>query len=117
MSIAVEKEGIEILEFHVAPQVNPPNGLPYHEWSVEFANDPADIGALALMIDRLMQEKNVYYRDLIEGKVLRKLVIRKISKNGFVNFMRARGKLGGQNKVPRLANDRQYADELSKFAE
>ena len=117
MSIAVKKEGIEVLEFHVAPQVNPPNGLPYHEWSIEFANDPGDICALAIMIDRLMQEKNVYYKDLIEGKVLRKLVIRKISKNGFVDFMRPRGKLGGQNKVPRLANDRQFADELSKFAE
>ncbi len=115
MSLTLEEEGASVVEFHVAPQVTPKDGLPYHEWFVEFAKDPGDIDSIAIRIDRLMQEKNVYYRDLIEGKILRTIVIKKIEKNGFIDFMKSRGKLGGQNKVPRLANDRQYADELSKF--
>jgi hypothetical protein len=115
MCIAAEKEGAGVLEFHVAPQVNPENGLPFHEWFVEFATAPTDINSMAATIDKLMQETNIYYRDLIEGKILRAAVVTQVAKDGFVDFMRARGKLGGQNKVPRLANDRQYADELSKF--
>ncbi|MFA6277687.1 MAG: GH3 auxin-responsive promoter family protein, partial [Pedobacter sp.] len=115
LSVANE-EGIEITEFTVAPQVNPPDGeLPYHEWFVEFVGTPKDIKAFSEKVDLALQQKNIYYFDLIEGKILQKLIIRPLKKDAFVNYMRAEGKLGGQNKVPRLSNDRKLAEVLEKY--
>lgn len=109
-------ENIEITEFTVAPQVNPPSGeLPYHEWFVEFARAPKDITTFSEKVDLALQKKNIYYFDLIEGKILQKLIIRSLQKDAFVNYMRAEGKLGGQNKVPRLSNDRKLAEVLEKY--
>jgi len=109
-------EGIGITEFTVAPQVDTPHGeLPYHEWFVEFSNAPGDLPAFAKKVDEALQKKNIYYFDLIEGKILQPLVIRPLKKDAFVAFMRGQGKLGGQNKVPRLSNDRKIADELKGF--
>lgn len=109
-------EGVEITEFTVAPQVSPPVGeLPYHEWFVEFVVPPKELKAFAEKVDLALQQKNIYYADLIEGKVLRPLIIRSLQKDAFVNYMRAAGKLGGQNKVPRLSNDRKIADALTQF--
>jgi hypothetical protein len=98
-------------EFHVAPQVNPDHGLPYHEWFIEF-NQTCSIAELEKLLDNKMQEQNVYYRDLIEGKVLRPLKITSVRQGGFNTYMKSQGKLGGQNKIPRLANDRKIADIL-----
>ena len=115
MSIAKE-DGIEIVEFTVAPQVNPPHGeLPYHEWFIEFGNEPNDLKDWAQKVDKALQKKNIYYFDLIEGNILQPLVIRSLKKDTFINYMRSQGKLGGQNKVPRLANDRKIADELKEY--
>ena len=109
-------QGIEITEFTVAPQVNPPKGeLPYHEWFIEFGKQPEDLQRFSEDVDKALQAKNVYYRDLIAGKILQTLVIRSLEKDSFINYMRSQGKLGGQNKVPRLSNDRLIADELKKF--
>ncbi|RZL61863.1 MAG: hypothetical protein EOO93_11655, partial [Pedobacter sp.] len=109
-------EGIEITEFTVAPQVNPPAGeLPYHEWFVEFANEPKDLKAFSEKVDLALQKKNIYYFDLIEGKILQQLIIRSLQKDAFVNYMRAEGKLGGQNKVARLSNDRKLAEVLEGY--
>jgi hypothetical protein len=115
MSVANE-EDIDVVEFTVAPQVNPPKGeLPYHEWFVEFGKKPADLKAFALKVDKALQKKNIYYFDLIEGNILQPLIIQSLEKDAFINYMRSQGKLGGQNKVPRLANDRRIADELGKY--
>lgn len=103
---------LRVKEFHVAPQVAPKDGLPYHEWFIDFDGNPANLDAFANKLDDLMQAKNIYYRDLITGKVLSKLKITLVKPDGFNTFMKARGKLGGQNKIPRLANDRQVAQEL-----
>jgi len=112
LSIANE-EGIGITEFTVAPQVNPGKGeLPYHEWLIEFSKAPDDINAFSKKVDKALQKKNIYYFDLIEGKILQPLVIRPLQKDAFVDYMRAEGKLGGQNKVPRLSNDRKIAEGL-----
>ncbi len=117
LSVANDEE-VEITEFTVAPQVNPEEGqLPYHEWFVEFAKAPKDINSFSEKVDLALQKKNIYYFDLIEGKILQKLVIRSLKKDAFVNYMRAEGKLGGQNKVPRLSNDRKLADGLEKYIE
>lgn len=106
-------EGVEITEFTVAPQVNPKAGeLPYHEWFVEFKKAPKDLAAFSLKVDKALQKKNIYYFDLIEGRILQPLFIRPLQKDAFVSYMRAEGKLGGQNKVPRLSNDRKIADGL-----
>ena len=115
LSVAKE-EAVEITEFTVAPQVSPANGeLPYHEWFVEFGKPPADLDSFRLKVDKALQEKNVYYFDLIEGKILQPLIMRSLQKEAFINYMKAKGKLGGQNKVPRLSNDRSIAEGLEKF--
>lgn len=113
LQIAIEGTQIRVNEFTVAPQITPLEGLPYHEWLIEFENEPEDLTAFAQKIDDAMRKQNVYYEDLISGKVLRNLVISKVAKNGFQNYMRSIGKLGGQNKTPRLSNDRNIADQLN----
>jgi hypothetical protein len=112
------EEGVGITEFTVAPQVATPQGeLPYHEWFVEFSSPPADLAAFSKKVDEALQKKNIYYFDLIEGKILQPLIIRSLKKDAFVSYMRGQGKLGGQNKVPRLSNDRKIADDLSSFTD
>ncbi|SFG89524.1 GH3 auxin-responsive promoter family protein [Pedobacter insulae] len=109
-------EGVEITEFTVAPQVNAPAGeLPFHEWFVEFGSAPKDIVSFSKKVDEALQQKNIYYFDLIEGKILQPLIIRTLQKDAFVNYMRKAGKLGGQNKVPRLSNDREIVSSLEKY--
>ncbi|WP_452225459.1 GH3 auxin-responsive promoter family protein [Lacinutrix chionoecetis] len=110
---ATENSSVRINEFTVAPQINPASGLPYHEWFIEFENEPESISVLAQQIDTALQQQNSYYLDLISGKVLQPLKISVIRKKGFQNYMKSIGKLGGQNKIPRLANDRKIADALN----
>ncbi len=105
---------VEIVEFTVAPMVTPNEGLPYHEWLVEFAVPPKNMSQFIEDINQRMSELNVYYDDLIVGAILRKLVLTSLKKGAFINYMRSQGKLGGQNKVPRLSNDRKIADALEK---
>ena len=112
LSVA-QKQGIDIIEFTVAPQVTPPEGgLPYHEWLIEFGTQPQNMEQFAALVDEALQQKNVYYKDLLAGNLLRTLKIRSLEKNAFINYMKSEGKLGGQNKVPRLSNDRKIADQL-----
>ena len=112
LKTATEGTPIRVREFTVAPQVKPETGLPYHEWCIEFDQAPEDMVAFETALDAEMEKQNVYYQDLIQGKVLRKLVVKPIIKQGFEKYMKSIGKLGGQNKVPRLANDRKIADAL-----
>ncbi len=105
---------VEIVEFTVAPMVAPSEGLPYHEWLVEFAVQPQNMSKFIDDINQKMTELNVYYDDLIVGSILKKLVLTPLKKGAFINYMRSQGKLGGQNKVPRLSNDRKIADALEK---
>jgi hypothetical protein len=88
--------------------------LPYHEWFIEFENEPNNLEEFALQIDNAMRKQNIYYDDLIVGKVLRTLVITKVIKNGFKDYMKSIGKLGGQNKLPRLSDNRIIADKLER---
>lgn len=107
------EQKIKIVEFTVAPQISPAEGgLPYHEWFIEFDQAPTDINLFSTLLDQQMVEQNIYYQDLIEGQILRPLVIRPLQRNAFREFMKKQGKLGGQNKVPRLSNDRKIADVL-----
>ncbi|HQA74775.1 GH3 auxin-responsive promoter family protein [Flavobacterium sp.] len=117
LQLAMQNSNISINEFTVAPQITPKEGLPYHEWFIEFENEPEKLEDFALQIDDEMRKQNAYYDDLIVGKVLRKLVITKVSKNGFQDYMKSIGKLGGQNKLPRLANDRKIADYFENRAQ
>ncbi|MGK7397151.1 MAG: GH3 auxin-responsive promoter family protein [Candidatus Cyclobacteriaceae bacterium M3_2C_046] len=111
LTMAKFKE-VEVVEFTVAPQVNPAEGLPLHEWYVEFATPPADLSSFENEVNLHLQKLNAYYDDLISGKILRKLKVIPLKKDAFRNYMKSQGKLGGQNKVPRLANDRKIADAL-----
>jgi hypothetical protein len=109
---AIISTNIRINEFTVAPQITPIEGLPYHEWFIEFENEPENLDAFAEALDNAMRKQNIYYDDLIVGNVLRKVVITKVVKNGFQDYMKSIGKLGGQNKIPRLSNDRKIVDLL-----
>jgi hypothetical protein len=114
---ATEGTNIRVNEFTVAPQITPAEGLPHHEWFIEFENEPDNLEEFAQRIDDEMRRQNVYYDDLISGNVLRRLIITKIPANGFNDYMKSVGKLGGQNKIPRLGNDRILADSLKKLSE
>ena len=109
---AVAALGGVITEFHVAPQVTPAEGLPYHEWVVAFETQPTDFAAFSATLDKALQTRNPYYKDLIQGAVLRPAVVTPVPADRFTEAMRKRGKLGGQNKIPRLANDRDMANLL-----
>jgi len=106
---------VELVEFTVAPQVTPDSGLPHHEWLIEFAQPPHDIEAFSLQLDEQLRGLNVYYDDLISGSILRTLRITSLKRNAFIEYMKSLGKLGGQNKVPRLSNDRKIANSLREF--
>jgi hypothetical protein len=106
---------VELVEFTVAPNVAPAEGMPHHEWLIEFANKPNNMDAFRTELDNQLRQLNVYYDDLISGNILSVLKISSLQKNGFIDYMKSQGKLGGQNKVPRLSNDRKIAEELVKF--
>jgi hypothetical protein len=112
---AIQNTDISINEFTVAPNINPDSGLPYHEWFIEFINEPENLQALTKKIDASLKKQNSYYFDLIEGKVLQELKITKVKKGGFQDYMKSIGKLGGQNKIPRLSNDQKIAGALLKL--
>ncbi|WP_224485292.1 GH3 auxin-responsive promoter family protein [Robertkochia aurantiaca] len=117
MKTALDQHGGEVNEFTVAPQVEPENdALPYHEWLIEFGKEPENFDAFARTLDASMQQQNSYYLDLIEGKVLQPLKITSLPEGAFRDYMKSKGKLGGQNKVQRLANDRSVADALHELA-
>lgn len=112
---ASEGLNVQVNEFHVAPMVNPANGeLPYHEWLIDFDKKPEDMESFRLKIDAALQKKNIYYADLIEGNILQPLKITPVKKNAFIEYMKKEGKLGGQNKVARLGDNRLVADLLEK---
>ncbi|MEI2710690.1 MAG: GH3 auxin-responsive promoter family protein [Chitinophagaceae bacterium] len=114
--LSVAKQmNVSVVEFTVAPSIAQDKGKSYHEWFIEFENEPADMQLFIDEVDASLRSRNVYYDDLITGNILQKLVVRKIEKNGFINYMRSIGKLGGQNKVPRLSNDRNIATALEPF--
>jgi phenylacetate-coenzyme A ligase PaaK-like adenylate-forming protein len=112
---AIKDTAINISEFTVAPQVNATSGLPYHEWFIEFEDAPENLEEFATKVDASMQEQNIYYFDLIKGKILRPLIIRKVKKGGFHEYMKSIGKFGGQNKIPQLSDDRKIAAVLDGF--
>ena len=113
---AANKTGVKVVEFTVAPNVNPKEGgLPYHEWFIEFEDTPSDVAAFSKAIDQEMIQQNIYYEDLIVGNILKPLQITPVRKDSFRDYMKSQGKLGGQNKVPRLANDRKIAEQLNNI--
>ena len=112
---AAEEENVRITEFTVAPMIG--SDRSYHEWFVEFENQPYDLRRFADKVDKNLRRKNIYYDDLISGNILAPLVIRPVRRNGFIDYMKSIGKLGGQNKVPRLSNDRKVVQVLEQYTE
>ncbi|MBS1549736.1 MAG: GH3 auxin-responsive promoter family protein [Bacteroidetes bacterium] len=116
LKATVEQFPAQITEFHLAPQVNPINQeLPYHEWLIEFEQEPENLNIFRLQLDKEMRKRNTYYDDLVTGNILQAIKITCLSKNAFQNYAKSEGKLGGQNKIPRLANDRKIADFLKEY--
>jgi len=117
MRIASQQHNAHIVEFTVAPMIQTKDGsLPYHEWLISFEQEPDNMKAFALTLDNILREKNVYYDDLIRGGILQTLQISPLHPKAFIEYMRSIGKLGGQNKVPRLSNDRKLAEGLLNLA-
>lgn len=114
LKAAAEQE-VKITEFTVAPFIQQGEGKSYHEWYIEFEKEPGDMKRFAEQLDANLRGRNVYYDDLIRGNILLPLQIRKVNRNGFIDYMKSIGKLGGQNKVPRLSNDRLIAEGLEPF--
>lgn len=114
---AAEEENVRVTEFTVAPMIQQGEGKSYHEWFIEFENKPGDLRRFSERVNENLRKKNIYYDDLIRGNILQPLKISVIKKNGFIDYMKSIGKLGGQNKVPRLSNDRKIADELARWTE
>ena len=111
MAAALESN-VQITEFTVAPVIAQEQGKSFHEWLIEFETPPSDILAFSKKVDDHLRSKNVYYDDLVRGNILDQLHVSMVQKNGFIDYMKSVGKLGGQNKVPRLSNDRGIADGL-----
>lgn len=114
---AAAEENVRITEFTVAPVIGSDGSQSYHEWLIEFEKNPEDMSRFALKVDQHLRDKNIYYDDLIRGNILSPLKINPVKKNGFIDYMKSINKLGGQNKVPRLSNDRIVADQLSRWAD
>jgi hypothetical protein len=114
---AANEEKLHIVEFTVAPMIQEGQGRSYHEWFIEFEENPPDLTAFARKVDDNLRQKNIYYDDLIRGNILDRLVIRPMRRDAFISYMKSIGKLGGQNKVPRLSNDRKIADALGPFTD
>jgi len=114
---AMASAGGVVTEFHVAPEVSPANGLPFHEWFIEFSELPPDVEAFAKAVNEGVLKRNPYYRDLISGAILQNAKVRLLEKGAFHQAMANRGKLGGQNKPPRLANGRDFAAELERLTQ
>ena len=106
---------VKITELTVAPSINSKSGFSCHEWFIEFKNEPKNLEKFQEYLDNQLSKLNPYYNDLISGKILNTLKIRKLKKNAFIQYMKSIKKLGGQNKVPRLSNDRKLADKLIKY--
>ena len=107
----------ELIEYTVAPQVTPTSGLPLHEWYIAFAQRPHDVSAFKKELNLNMQQLNSYYDDLVKGAVLDPLQVITLKADAFIKYMKSIGKLGGQNKVPRLSNDRKIVEALHTFKE
>lgn len=114
---AAAEENVRITEFTVAPFIGSDGSQSFHEWLIEFEKNPEDMSRFALKVDQHLRDKNIYYDDLIRGNILSPLKINPVKKNGFIDYMKSINKLGGQNKVPRLSNDRVVADQLSRWAD
>lgn len=115
LQVSLEGTLNTISEFTVAPQVTPKEGLPYHEWFIEFDNSPENLEEFAKKVDNSMQMQNSYYKDLIDGKVLKPLIITPVKKGGFHEYMKSIGKFGGQNKIPQLSDNRKIAEVLENL--
>ena len=115
MKEALEKHGGELIDFSLAPQINPSAGLPYHEWFVSFSKPPSNLSEFAKTLDASLQRQNTYYKDLIDGNILRPAQLTILQEDAFNQYMKSVGKLGAQHKLPRLSNDRKIADQLSKW--
>ena len=112
---AAKEHQAHIIEFTVAPRIQVDGELPYHEWFIEFEKTPDDMNAFEAAIDNQLRRKNIYYEDLITGGILQPLKVRVLKRQGFREYMKSEGKLGGQNKVPRLSNDRNIVDALEQW--
>ncbi len=112
---ATSKTGAVYQEFTVCPLIREEKGASAHEWFIEFVEKPADLDLFAEVLDQAMQQQNPYYLDLREGNILKRTIVTPVQLNASREYMKSQGKLGGQNKFPRLSNDRKIAEALEPY--
>lgn len=116
LRVACEKTGALIREYTAAPVYMGDNAKGAHEWLIEFEVAPADINYFATTLDNALCSINSDYEaKRYKGITLSEPIVRSLKPGTFFSWMRERGKLGGQNKVPRLSNTREYVDALLKM--
>ncbi len=105
---------VKVIEYTVGPKIENNNQKSHHQWLIEFEKEPKNLYDFEKELDLNLQKLNPYYKDLIQDKVLTTLKIKTLKKKSFINFMKSIGKLGGQNKVPRISNNRKIINEILK---
>ena len=106
---------VQIIEYTVGPKIVDKKSKSCHEWLIEFKTPPKNMKEFEKELDRNMQMRNIYYNDLINDKVISRLKVSEAKKKSFINFMKSIGKLGGQNKVPRISNDNSIIERVKNI--
>ena len=116
LAYACEQTGAEVLEYTAAPVFMDDNAKCRHQWLIEFSKEPADLDKFTELLDKKLQEINSDYEaKRYKNITLQHLEIVKARKDLFNDWLKSKGKLGGQHKVPRLSNSRKHIDELLKM--
>lgn len=111
---ASEETGAIVTEYTLAPLINGPEGIRCHQWFIEFENKPRNIEKFTEILDNSLKEKNQYYANLVNSNIIKSANVIMVPEDTFKKYMKSIGKLGGQNKVPHLSNDRKIADWILK---
>ena len=113
LAYACEQTGAEVLEYTAAPVYMDENAKCRHQWLIEFSHEPADLDVFATLLDRKLQELNSDYEaKRFHNVTLQHLEVVKARPGVFNDWLKSKGKLGGQHKVPRLSNSRRNIDEI-----
>jgi len=115
LDLCLTKFGGEVFSFTVCPNISPKNGLPHHDWFIEFIKKPTNFSSFCEYLDTSLRKQNIYYNDLVKNNIIKPLVVNCVKVGSFNNYMKSIDKLGGQNKCPSISNDRKIGNFLSNY--
>ena len=116
LDAACRGTGAVISEYTAAPVFLEDNNSASHEYLIEFEKEPDDLEKFTNILDKTLQDINSDYEAKRTADILlKKLKVTALPRDTFFKWLKSKGKVGGQNKVPRLFNNRKYVDEILKF--